>query len=1109
MKINFKTILLAGTTCAAIAGFSGAARAQALDLDASDTWADGGAGPLGGATTGDDVDASADGVTMTVINDGVNDDGGGTDDFEIGAYTDSSTAQDASLLVTVGTANNMTASFDSIVIGGDADFVIDDGLDGDLLAGVSDASSIGGDLNIENAEATNAHDLVVIFADNIAIDGSTTLLSDDGGGAGSDTAAVFRGSTVVFTGGLTMEENGAGQVLLVFDGSDIQDISGEIDGATAAEGDIFIANNSVGGVVFEDEIGRVNGVNSITLDDTSDVTATFFDNVTATNIIVGLGNGNTATAIFNTSGGDITVSGDLDGDAGSTSDVSVIGSNTLITDSDWGGGTPLNTVTIGGTASLELHGDLTADVVNVGSGADITTAFGTVTAASGITLTGTGSLTMDGGAVTADVDGSAANRGILNVNSTGVLTGNIGAGSSLSQINIATGAALTATGDVIATTTTLTGTGEIDVTTGNEFQTNVIAAVDGDGAIVFSDTTATTDIAGSIGTSSASVGSLSITDGANDAVLTAAGDLYVDAIALGTNDTLQFLGDGVTQVVSGTIDGNGANGIGDLIIGDGATATTVEFNDSIGNAFTLNDFTVNTLASAEFVNSDAIFAGALDNDGTIILHAGNSLTVDSYDSTADADPGSWRFGVDRTAGVTTSATIATTGAAGPDFSADTVDIYFEAGSQIIGAQTIASAIVGGGAGTQTFLTVNDASFLYTFDFVPNGNDLDLVISTAGSVNGGAFNVSNRNVGNVLVTDLVNSVDPEINLVQGNLQNADDPIEFNQVLDSAAATINGADVAASLNVASTAIRVADTRMAALRYGGDYYSGVSSGNSGTGLRWWGQGLAQSAVQDTKDNVPGYQADSWGWATGVDTENMSDDGVLGAAFSYGFTSANSSDMDTTDTIVRNYQLTMYGEYDVTSATYMNAMLAYAWNDIHTARHNVGLAGLTASGKYNASQVTARAEIGHDIYFGNTTLTPDVMAHWTHWMADSYTEKGAGGLNETIDSKDIDVVDLGGGVQAMWDLKGDDGSHFVPKMRLEGRYDVIGDKVQASSQFVGGGPAFTLEGPSVDPLSLDAGGSLSYYSADNWEMTADYNYRFKQDYTAHTLFLRLAYKL
>src|SRR6185503_7364385 len=103
--------------------------------------------------------------------------------------------------------------------------------------------------------------------------------------------------------------------------------------------------------------------------------------------------------------------------------------------------------------------------------------------------------------------------------------------------------------------------------------------------------------------------------------------------------------------------------------------------------------------------------------GQITVHAGSVLTVDSYDSTADADPGSWRLGIDRSNNnPATSAVIATSGAAGPDLSADSVDIFFEQGSQIIGPQTIASAIVGGGAGTQTFLTVNDASFLYSFDF---------------------------------------------------------------------------------------------------------------------------------------------------------------------------------------------------------------------------------------------------------------------------------------------------------------------------------------------------------------------------------------------------------
>jgi uncharacterized protein with beta-barrel porin domain len=193
-----------------------------------------------------------------------------------------------------------------------------------------------------------------------------------------------------------------------------------------------------------------------------------------------------------------------------------------------------------------------------------------------------------------------------------------------------------------------------------------------------------------------------------------------------------------------------------------------------------------------------------------------------------------------------------------------------------------------------------------------------------------------------------------------------------------------------------------------------------------------------------------------------------------------------------------------------FLNGMAAYVFNDNETTRHNVGgIAGVTANGQFDANQFVVQGELGRDFHqTGGLTLTPSVMANYTYYDAGSYTETGAGTANLNVNSDSVSALNLGVGVDAVWDIENHDGSKLQPSLTAGYRYDVIGDSLDSNASFTGGGAAFKAQG--VDPArsTLTAGAGLKYYATNNWELSARYTFDAKEDYTAHAGLLRAAYK-
>ncbi len=1126
MRINFKKTLLMGTALVAVGGFaplSAQAAVVAQTLTGSVTWAEDAnqnQSPADGtgAAASDTVNLAT--FTLTVSNDQTANDGGGLNAFTLGAVTGTTGSLLISSDVTgaTGAVPDLAVTGTSVAISGAGNISVvnQDTDDEGVSASFSGNVSTGGALAVTNTETTTADDVSLSVGGTLAVTGTTGISAGafagatanatvtgnatftgavtltGGAGAGSNATLTLNGATNAFTGGLTLVT--ASKSILTLSGSTAQTVSGNITGA----GSIVVDNAS--GATFSGTIGA--GAGAITIEKTAgNSSATFKNTVNVSSVTLGAAGTGTNTATFDISANDFTVTGTVDGAiAGETNNVVVSGGDGTLTQATaWGGVTgTIDNLTVSGSGTiLDSNAAITAGATTIGSGATLDVGAGALTSA--VSVGGTLLLSGAGG-VTGNVNGSSAGHGTLSVTGNAAVTGNIGTTTSLQAINVATTKTLSATGDVKATTTTLTGTGTLALTTGTSHAvaTNIAAAVDGDGAITIADVnTAVTTITGDIGSSSKKIATLTVTDGANTTTTTT-GDLYVNAISLGANDTLQFLGTSA-QTVSGTIAGAGA-GKGILSVGNGTTTTDVTFDGIIGGT-TLASATVAANATAH-LNANTTLAGALTNNGTTEVAIGKTLTANGGFS------GTGTYVIDiedaNASGTLTAAdfgSLASTGAI--DLGAETVRFNFT-GETATGANVVLGT---GGAGATTAATVTDNSFLYDAALAVNGNNLELTV-TREAMENASGTVNGQRVGTTL-DGLVGTTDTALAAIEDQIAQAGSQHELDEVLESTTPTVDAGAFVASLTVGDQTVGLTETRLASLR-SGDAMTGMAAGNMGRGMKVWGQGFGQTADQDRRDGVDGYNSDTYGAAFGLDTENLSDAAVVGVAFNYANTDVDSDNANNTQTDVDSYGITLYGDYDFGNQTFLSGQVGYAYSSIDQTRYDIGgISGLNADSDYDSNQLNAKIKVGRGFATeAGMTLTPSVSAAYTNVSVDDYTETGAGGANLRVDNDSLNILDLGVGLDASWMHQNSDGSYVKPVLKAGYRYDVIGDNVETTSSFTGGGAAFKTEGFDPARSKFNAGAGLTYYTTTNWELSANYDFEVKADYAAHSGFLRAGYK-
>ncbi len=1034
----------------------------------------------------------------------------------------------------------------------------------EATAAETQAVTVGGALGVTGittltggARVAGATTTALTVGGNATFTGAVTVTGGAGHATTNTATLTLNGATNAFTGGLTLADGGAGSdAILTLSGSVAQTVSGTIAGGSVGKINI---NNALGATFS----GTVAGA-LITIEKSAGNSSATFKNTVASAIT--LGGDNTATDVstvtFDGTTAGFTVTGAIAGAAAAEiNNIAVTGGNTITLAtaatsnldnlSITGTGTKLATVgaltvtnttlasgttlaaganvtsiidgvsagvgtyqqTTTGAAANSIGATMALAAINVDTGVTLT-ASGAVIKATTTTLTGTGNLTLSGAtqAVTTNIAAAVNGNGAVTIaDGTGTTTMVGDIGSSANKI------ATLIFGDGGPASNTMTTTGNLYV--------NAITLGAGD-VLQFLGTGAQA-VSGTLGGVGATKGILTIGNGT-------------------TTSNVSFAGvvGGTTLASMGVSLGATANFAAGANLAGAFTSTgTTNFNGTATSAMAaLNNTGTITVTGTGLVTATSISntgngvitltggsmtagAGALTNatGGTITIAAGRTLTAATH---TGAGTGTYNFGVSTDAAtslVKTSGQITLTGGA-TDLTSATINVTVPSTTGFI-ASGRAFLVVDGTADavgvTATAVAVaSDNSAVLSFTYVDgthasviadgfagnSNNDVYLLATRVGYAAVASTTANDQSVGAALDT-IAGTGSTELDAIQGQLQNATTALAVHNILESVIPTVDGSAQVGAMSVSSQVQGLADTRIASLR-SGDGLTGMAAGASANGWNMWLQGYGQSANQDARGGVRGYDSNTLGGAVGIDSTALASNAILGMSFNYGRTNADSENANTTSTDVDNYGLNVYGSYDLGHEYFMNGQVGYAHNQIDIVRHNAtgpGL-GVSSTGDTDSKQYMAKLALGRDFAADRgLTMTPTISAAYVHLKTDGYTETGAGGASLIVDSDRLRSLKIGVGANAVWNMKNTDGSTMKPALRVGYTYDALNDRIDTTSSFVGGGgTSFGTKGPSIDRSAINAGAGLTYMTTANWDLSANYDYTYKANYDAHTGTLR-----
>lgn len=1053
--------------------------------------------------TGEDTDATGDTLDLDILG-----------DINLGTGTLTITADggNANNNVDVLVTGNITAG--SIALSG-ANSTVALALAGTAIQTVTGAITGDGLVTVDNAAGA-------IFAGAVTAD---TITVEKTGG---DSTALFQDAVTanVVLGG----DGAAGTNTASFDGTNAgYTVTGTVTGTAGETNNVVV----IGGndILTTAAWGAGGNLNDISLTGTG-TSLTTVDTIEAATITVGAGTtlttGGIATGAVNLSGAGTVALGNtfgvigtidntsgtagvgtLTGTGAGTTDVSgnVGATNSLASISydgigtfDFDGTVAATTITNASTGNLDFADDVTGNVnfaadggLLLADGADITGAVNNTSGADSA-----GNITIAGSSVISGAVGSTNTLNTIAVN--GVGTASFGSTVMADTIEFGGAATINFADDV----TSVTGI-DFDSNAGtanfadNADLTGLISGPGAFGTVNFAGTSsvsgaitaADVNFNGGAGETVTLGGAVAATNIDIDGVgsVQANGDL-TGAVNFGADGTLNLADGGdVTGAITATTLGEGSF----ILDGNG----DIDAFGTDGNE--LGVFTVSGTGNAVGVGGN-FEAANINNIG------GNVVNVGAF--TVDVDTGqTLNFDITgaTSAGQITSAGVVT-------IAADAiVNIDVATGDAIVDGQQFTVVDGTGGAGVAALTTtITDNSFLVDFtQDLASTEDLvfDAVVATAASA---GTSTNNAEVGGVFDA-IGTSANTELALVQQNLASASTQAAVNEVLEATLPTVDNGVAVAIVGASNTSVNMIGTRLAEIR-DDKVGSGMFAGNGMYGTQMWGQFFGSSATQDDRGGIAGYDSTTYGLAVGIDTADRLDGVTFGVAGSYASTDIDSENANRTETEVDSWQITAYGDYDLSKTAFLNAMVGYAYNDIESKRFNVGgVSGLTATGDNDGNQYVARVEVGNDYYMKDMNgmiLTPTALVNYIHVTQDDYTETGAGGANLEVDPDDINILELGLGVEASWKKQMSNGGLFEPAVHIGYRYDVIGDEAGATSNFTGGGAAFNTDGFDPAESTFNAGFGATVYNTNNWEFTGGYDFEYKSDYAAHSGLVKAKYK-
>jgi uncharacterized protein with beta-barrel porin domain len=290
------------------------------------------------------------------------------------------------------------------------------------------------------------------------------------------------------------------------------------------------------------------------------------------------------------------------------------------------------------------------------------------------------------------------------------------------------------------------------------------------------------------------------------------------------------------------------------------------------------------------------------------------------------------------------------------------------------------------------------------------------------------------------------------------------------------TIGGSAVATS-TMTGTVQGIVSNRMASLRSGDAFVTGMSAGNGMSANSGFIQAFGSEAEQ--KNNIIagattyGYDSQTSGVAIGFD--GMTETGeTIGLSASYSSTDVDGKGTGKSKNAIDSYTVSVYAD-KATDNGYIEGSLTYGIND-NTSSRIVNTAGLsrTYAGNYDSEQISLKVGGGapQEVKDG-TFVTPFLTATGTIISTDAYTETSttaSDALRLKIAQDDINSLVGTVGVKAH--MVTDNGT---PMISLAVNNEFGDSQISSQNTYTGGGTAFKTT-TEVEELSATLGLGFSF---------------------------------
>ena len=313
------------------------------------------------------------------------------------------------------------------------------------------------------------------------------------------------------------------------------------------------------------------------------------------------------------------------------------------------------------------------------------------------------------------------------------------------------------------------------------------------------------------------------------------------------------------------------------------------------------------------------------------------------------------------------------------------------------------------------------------------------------------------------------------------------------------TITGSTIAAKA-VTSGVQNVISTRLASLRSGDAYSTGVVTGSGMSANSGFIQAFGSQVEQKNKGNEFGYDADTTGFAIGFDTK-VPGGAVIGISYAHSEADVDGKGTGRAKNDIKTDSVSLYADY-ATKDGYVEGSITYGKSDNKGSRViNTGGLSNTYTSNSDSEQYSFRLSGGiPQSLGGGAFFTPFAAATISQIKADAYTESSTTAndalrLRVAQDTVDSQVGTIG--VKYHQVIK-DGKTTFTPEVKLAVNQEFGDGNITTTNTYQGGGASFK-NSTAIERTSATAGVGLNI-SSDNVSFNIGYEADVKEKYLGHS---------